>query len=142
MIILNSRNLASIKEIQQLNHLQWAHQSGLAWQTQREFVSKKGKYDGGTFAYPDIALEFASWIDPAFKLYLIQEFERLKYKESYQNGIEWTVRRSLSKANYIIHTGSIKENLLPTLTKEQKRFVYANEADVINVALFGITAKE
>ena len=106
------------------------------------FISKRGKYDGGTFAHPDIALEFASWIDPAFKLYLIQEFERLKYNESYQEKIEWSVRRSLSKTNYRIHTDSIKENIVPKLTEKQKQFVYANEADVINVALFGITAKE
>ena len=95
-----------------------------------------------TFAHPDIALEFASWIDPAFKLYLIQEFERLKYNESYQSEIEWSVRRSLSKTNYRIHTDSIKESIVPKLTDKQKMFVYANEADVINVALFGMTAKE
>lgn len=106
------------------------------------FISKRGKYDGGTFAHPNIALEFASWLDPAFKLYLIQEFERLKYNESYQNKIEWSVRRSLSKTNYKIHTDSIKENIVPKLTEKQKQFVYANEADVINVALFGMTAKE
>ena len=106
------------------------------------FVSKRGKYGGGTFAHPDVALEFASWIDPAFKLYLIKEFERLKYNENYQNEIEWSVRRSLSKTNYRIHTDSIKENLIPKLTKEQKQYVYASEADVINVALFGMTAKE
>lgn len=106
------------------------------------FVSKRGKYDGGTFAHPDIALEFASWIDPAFKLYLIKEFERLKYNESYQEKIEWSVRRSLSKTNYRIHTDSIKENLVPNLTEKQKQFIYADEADVINVALFGQTAKE
>lgn len=106
------------------------------------FISKRGKYDGGTFAHPDIALEFASWIDPAFKLYLIKEFERLKYNETYQERIEWSVRRSLSKTNYRIHTDSIKENIVPTLTDKQKLFIYASEADVINVALFGITAKE
>jgi len=106
------------------------------------FVSKRGKYDGGTFAHPDIALEFASWLDPAFKLYLIQEFERLKYNENYQNQIEWSVRRSLSKTNYRIHTDSIKNNIVPTLSEQQKNFIYASEADVINVALFGMTAKE
>ena len=106
------------------------------------FISKRGKYDGGTFAHPDIALEFASWIDPAFKLYIIKEFERLKYNETYQERIEWSVRRSLSKTNYRIHTDSIKENIVPTLTDKQKLFIYANEADVINVALFGMTAKE
>ena len=106
------------------------------------FISKRGKYDGGTFAHPDIALEFASWIDPAFKLYLIKEFERLKYNENYQNEIQWSVRRMLTKTNYRIHTDSIKGNIVPKLTEKQKQFVYASEADVINVALFGQTAKE
>ena len=102
----------------------------------------KGKYSVGTFAHSDIALEFASWIDNLFKLYLIKEFKRLKYNESYQENIEWSVRRSLSKTNYRIRTDSIKENIVPKLTEKQKQFVYANEADVINVALFGMTAKE
>ena len=102
----------------------------------------KGKYSVGTFAHSDIALEFASWIDNLFKLYLIKEFKRLKYNESYQEKIEWSVRRSLSKTNYRIHTDSIKDNIVPKLTDNQKIFVYANEADVINVALFGMTAKE
>lgn len=102
----------------------------------------KGKYSVGTFAHSDIALEFASWIDNLFKIYLIKEFKRLKYNETYQGKIEWSVRRSLSKTNYRIHTDSIKENIVPTLTDKQKMFVYANEADVINVALFGMTAKE
>ena len=106
------------------------------------FISKRGKYDSGTFAHPDIALEFASWIDPAFKLYLIKEFERLKNNENYQNEVEWSVRRMLSKTNYRIHTNSIKENIVPKLTEKQKQYVYADEADVINVALFGKTAKE
>ncbi len=106
------------------------------------FVSKRGKYDGGTFAHPDIALEFASWIDPAFKLHLIKEFERLKQNENYQNKIDWSVRRELAKTNYRIHTDSIKENIIPTLTEKQKLYVYANEADILNVALFGMTAKE
>lgn len=105
-------------------------------------ISKSGKYGGGTFARSDIAFEFASWISPEFKLYLIKEFERLKYNETYQERIEWSVRRSLSKTNYRIHTDSIKENIVPTLTDKQKLFIYANEADVINVALFGMTAKE
>lgn len=102
----------------------------------------KGKYSVGTFAHSDIALEFASWIDNLFKLYLIKEFKRLKYNESYQEKIEWSVRRSLSKTNYRIHTDSVKENIVPKLTVKQKQFVYANEADVINVALFGMTAGE
>ena len=114
----------------------------ISFTNSKGFISKRGKYDGGTFAHPDIALEFASWIDPAFKLYLIKEFERLKYNETYHERIEWSVRRSLSKTNYRIHTDSIKENIVPTLTDKQKLFIYANEADVINVALFGMTAKE
>lgn len=105
-------------------------------------IPSSGKYSKGTFAHPDIALEFASWIDPAFKLYLIKEFERLKCNEAYQEKIEWSVRRSLSKTNYRIYTDSIKENIVPTLTDKQKLIVYATEADVINVALFGMTAKE
>ena len=102
----------------------------------------KGKYSVGTFAHADIALEFASWIDNLFKIYLIKEFKRLKYNESYKEKIEWSVRRSLSKTNYRIHTDSIKENIVPKLTKKQKQFVYSSEADVINVALFGMTAGE
>ncbi len=108
----------------------------------RGIISKRGKYGGGTFAHPDIALEFASWLDPAFKLYLIKEFERLKYNESYQQKMEWSVRRSLTKTNYKIHTESIKEYIVPRLTDKQKTFVYASEADILNVALFGMTAKE
>lgn len=104
-------------------------------------ISKSGN-NGGTYAHPDIAFEFASWISPEFNLYLITEFERLKQNESYQNKIDWSVRRELAKTNYRIHTDSIKENIIPTLTEKQKLYVYANEADILNVALFGMTAKE
>ena len=104
-------------------------------------ISKSGN-SGGTYEHPDIAFEFASWISPEFNLYLITEFERLKQNESYQNKIDWSVRRELAKANYRIHTDSIKENIIPTLTEKQKLYVYANEADILNVALFGMTAKE
>lgn len=106
------------------------------------FISKRGKYEGGTFAHPDIALEFASWIDSAFKLYLIKEFERLKQNENYQNKINWSIRRELAKTNYRIHTDSIKENIIPTLSEKQKLYVYANEADLLNVSLFGMTSQE
>jgi len=105
-------------------------------------ISKQGRYNSGTFAHPDIAFEFASWLSAEFKLYLVQEFERLKQNESYQNKIDWSVRRELAKTNYRIHTDSIKENLIPTLTEKQKLYIYANEADILNVALFGMTAKE
>lgn len=105
-------------------------------------VSKSGRYDGGTFAHPDIAFEFASWLSPEFKLYLIKEFERLKSNEMYQQKIEWHADRLLSKLNYVVHIDAVKNYIVPTLTEEQKRFVYAEEGDVLNVALFGMTAKE
>lgn len=105
-------------------------------------VSKSGRYDGGTFAHPDIAFEFASWLSPEFKLYLIKEFERLKSNEMYQQKIEWHANRLLSKLNYVVHTDAVKNYIVPTLTEEQKRFVYAEEADVLNVALFGMTSRE
>ncbi len=104
--------------------------------------SKGGKYSIGTFAHPDIAFEFASWLSPEFKLYVIKEFERLKKNESYQEKIEWHANRLLSKLNYVVHTDAIKKYIVPTLTEQQIKFVYANEADVLNVALFGMTAKE
>lgn len=106
-------------------------------------VSKSGKYGGGTFAHSDITFEFASWISPEFKLYLIKEFERLKRSESYQYKINWSASRILSKANYKIHTDAIKNNIIPKLvTENQKKFAYPNEADLLNVALFGKTAKQ
>ena len=105
-------------------------------------ISKAGRYSMGTFAHPDIAFEFASWLSPEFKLYLITEFERLKSNEAYQNKIEWQATRLLSKANYLIHTDAIQKYIVPEITEDQKKFIYADEADVLNVALFGITAKE
>ncbi len=105
-------------------------------------ISKSGRY-GGTFAHTDIAFEFASWISSEFKLYLITEFKRLKQDENYRLQLEWNLQRTISKINYRIHTDAIKENLIPKeITKQQASFVYANEADLLNVALFGITAKE
>ena len=104
--------------------------------------SKGGRYSIGTFAHPDIAFEFASWLSPEFKLYLITEFERLKSNEAYQAQIEWQANRLLAKLNYVVHTDAIKNYIVPELTEEQKKFVYAEEADVLNVALFGMTAKE
>ena len=105
-------------------------------------VSKSGRY-GGTFAHRDIAFEFASWISPEFKLYLITEFQRLKDDENDRLKLDWNLQRTLAKVNYHIHTDAIKENLIPPeLTKQQVSFVYANEADMLNVALFGKTAQE
>ena len=105
-------------------------------------ISKSGRYEGGTFAHSDIALEFASWLSPEFKLYVIQEFQRLKKNESYQNEIDWHANRLLSKVNYLVHTDAIKNTIVPTITEKQKKYVYAEEADILNVALFGLTAKE
>ena len=103
-------------------------------------TSKQGRY-GGTYAQKDIAFEFASWVSVEFKLYLIKEFQRLKEQEFEQLG--WDIKRNLAKVNYLIHTDAIKENLIPdTLTPQQISFVYANEADVLNIALFGVTAKQ
>ena len=104
-------------------------------------ISKSGN-NGGTYAVTDIAFEFASWLSPEFKLYVIQEFQRLKKDEGYRNKIDWQANRLLAKANYLIQTDAIKNNIIPTVTEKQKRFVYAEEADVLNVALFGMTAKE
>ena len=103
-------------------------------------ISKQGKY-GGTFAHKDIAMEFASWLSIEFKFYLIKEFQRLKEEEANQLNIHWSVQRTIAKINYKIHTDAIKENLIPeTVTKEQAFMIYANEADLLNVALFGMTA--
>lgn len=104
-------------------------------------ISKSGN-NGGTYARSDIALEFASWLSPEFKLYVIQEFQRLKKNEAYQNKIDWHANRVLAKVSYVIHTDAIKSIIVPTLTEKQKKYVYAEEADVLNVALFGMTAKE
>ena len=103
-------------------------------------VAKAGRY-GGTYAYKDIAFEFASWVSPQFKLYLIKEFERLKKEE--QALLGWSAKRELAKINYRIHTDAIKTNLIPIeLTPQQTSVIYASEADVLNMALFGMTAKQ
>ena len=105
-------------------------------------ISKSGRY-GGTYAHQDIAFEFASWISAEFKLYLLKEFQRLKQAEIEQKQLEWNVSRTLAKVNYQIHTDAIKENLIPeNLSKSKRKFVYADEADLLNIALFGRTAKQ
>jgi hypothetical protein len=105
--------------------------------------SRAGRYGGGTFAHKDLAFEFGSWLSPEFKLYLIKEFQRLKDDENQRLSLEWNLNRTLAKINYRIHTDAIKENIIPPdITKEQQQFIYANEADVLNVALFGKTAKQ
>ncbi len=114
---------------------QWIERTGAVG-----IVSRAGRY-GGTFAHKDIAFEFAAWVSVEFKLYLIKEFQRLKETEQEQLG--WDIRRNLARINYRIHTEAIKENLIPAeLTSQQVNFVYASEADVLNMALFGMTAKQ
>jgi hypothetical protein len=118
-----------------LSTKQWIERTGAIG-----LISKAGRY-GGTYAHKDIAFEFASWISVEFKLYLIKEFQRLKEEEQKQLG--WDIRRNLAKINYRIHTDAIRENLIPVeLSKSQINYVYASEADLLNMALFGITAKE
>jgi len=107
-------------------------------------VTKSGRYGGGTFAHKDIAFEFATWISPEFKLYLIKEFQRLKVEENDRLTLGWDAKRALTKINYRIHTDAIKENIvLPSqLSKKDANNTYANEADILNKALFGTTASE
>jgi len=114
---------------------QWIEKTGAIGIT-----TSRGRYSKGTFAHTDIAFEFASWVSAEFKLYIIYEYQRLKADE--QKTLEWTAKRELAKINYRIQTDAIKENLVPILTEKQKQFVYQDEADVLNVALFGHTAKQ
>ena len=105
-------------------------------------ISKPGRY-GGTFAYKDIAFEFASWVSAEFKLYIIKDYQRLKADENNRLSLDWNLKRTLTKINYKIHTDAIKENIIPKcITEHQQRFTYASETDVLNVALFGMTASE
>ena len=105
--------------------------------------SKAGRYGGGTFAHKDIAFEFGSWLSPEFKLYLIKEFQRLKEDENQRLSLAWNLNRTLAKVNYRIHTDAIKENIIPSqVNKTQQQIIYASEADLLNVALFGKTAKQ
>lgn len=105
-------------------------------------IVKAGRY-GGTYAHKDIAFHFAMWLSPEFQIYLVNEFQRLKDDENSRLKLEWNLQRTLAKVNYRIHTDAIKENLIPKeITKHQASFIYANEADLLNVALFGITVKE
>ncbi len=105
-------------------------------------TAKAGRY-GGTYAHKDIAFHFGMWISPKFQLLLVKEYQRLKEDENERQQLNWNIQRTLAKVNYQIHTDAIKENLIPKeITKQQASFVYANEADLLNVALFGITAKD
>lgn len=104
-------------------------------------TSKAGRY-GGTYAYSDIAFEFASWISPEFKLYIIQDYQRLKKEEAYKNSLDWQTNRFISKLNYSIHTDAVQQYLItPKLSPQQIGYAYASEADLLNMALYGMTAK-
>ena len=106
-------------------------------------ISKAGRYGGGTYAHKDIAFEFGSWLSPEFKLYLIREFQRLKEDENNRLKLEWNLQRTLTKINYRIHTDAIRENLIPPeVSRKQMNLTYASEADLLNVALFGLTASD
>ena len=106
-------------------------------------ISKAGRYGGGTYAHKDIAFEFGSWLSAEFKLYLIKEFQRLKTEENQRLVLGWDMKRTLAKVNYKIHTDAIKEHIIPPqISKQKMNVIYASEADVLNVALFGMSAKE
>jgi hypothetical protein len=138
--VFNSPEFEGIKNQAGLNRFVLSVKQWVEKTNSKGIIAKAGRY-GGTYAHKDIAFEFASWISPQFKLYLIKEFQRLKDDERKQLG--WDIRRNLAKINYRIHTDAIKENLIPPeLTSRQINLVYASEADVLNMALFGMAAKE
>lgn len=136
----NSTEFEGIKNLAGWNRFILSVKQWVEKTNSKGIIAKAGRY-GGTFAHKDIAFEFASWVSPQFKLYLLKEFQRLKEQEQKQLG--WSAQRELSKINYHIHTQAIKQNLIPKeLTTEQISIVYASETDVLNMALFGVTAKQ
>lgn len=135
----NSPEFEGIKNEAGLNRFILSVKQWVEKTNSKGIIAKAGRY-GGTYAHKDIAFEFASWVSPQFKLYLLKEFQRLKEQEQTQLG--WTAKRELSKINYRIHTDAIKQNLIPNeVTLKQASIIYANEADILNVAMFGMTAK-
>lgn len=138
----NYGEFATIKSQVGLNNYKISVKEWQKKTNSKGLIATVGRY-GGTFAHPDIAFEFGMWISAEFKIYLIKEFQRLKEEENKRENLEWNLQRTISKINYRIHTDAIKENLIPKeISSNQAKFVYANEADLLNVALFGITAKE
>ena len=136
----NYSEFASIKSQSGLNSFKISVKEFVARTHAVSLQAKAGRY-GGTYAHKDIAFEFAMWISPEFKIYMVKDFQRLKAEEQKQLG--WSAKRELAKINYHIHTSAVSRNLIPPeLTAAQKSFVYADEADMLNVALFGVTAKE
>ncbi|HDL3892160.1 TPA: KilA-N domain-containing protein, partial [Mannheimia haemolytica] len=138
----NYGEFATIKNQSGLNRFKISVKEFVAQTNAISLQAKAGRY-GGTYAHKDIALEFAMWISPEFKLYLIKEFQRLKQQEANESKLEWSVKHILSKANYRIHTDAIKDHIIPALLNtKQHTFVYSSEADILNQALFGQTAKQ
>ena len=136
----NYGEFATIRNQSGLNSFKISVKEFVAKTNAISIQAKSGRY-GGTYAHKDIAFEFAMWISPEFKIYIVKEFQRLKMEE--QKLLGWSAKRELTKINYRIHTDAIKNNLIPTeVTQEQKSYIYADEADMLNVALFGMTAKQ
>ena len=136
----NYGEFAIIKSQSGLNSFKISVKEFVARTNAISIQAKAGRY-GGTYAHKDIAFEFAMWISPEFKIYIVKEFQRLKEEE--QKLLGWSAKRELSKINYRIHTDAIKQNLIPErITEKQKSFIYADEADMLNVAMFGMTAKQ
>ena len=137
----NSPEFEGIKNEAGLNRFTLSVKKWLEKTNAVGLLAKTGRYGGGTCAHKDIAFEFGSWLSPEFKLYLIKEFQRLKQEEYRKQSLEWNLQRTLAKVNYKIHTDAIKDKLIPPrITTAQANFIYANEADLLNVALFGVTA--
>ena len=138
--IFNSPEFEGIKNEAGLNRFVMSVKQWISKTNAIGIVAKSGRY-GGTYAHKDLAFEFASWVSPQFKLYLIREYQRLKDEEQKQLG--WSAKRELSKINYRIHTDAIKRNIIPEeVTPQQASIIYASEADVLNVAMFGMTARQ
>jgi hypothetical protein len=138
----NSLEFEGIKNDAGTNRYYLSSKKWIANTNAKGLIASAGRY-GGTFAHKDIAFEFGSWLSPEFKLYLLKEFQRLKDDENQRLSLEWNLHRTLSKINYRIHTDAVKENIIPAeITKEQATFIYASEADMLNVALFGKTASQ
>lgn len=137
----NWEEFKSLKEQSGLNSFKISVKEWIERTNAKGLIAQTGRY-GGTYAHKDIAFEFGTWISPAFKLYLIKEYQRLKEIENNQYNLEWNVKRIVSKANYHIHTDAVKNHLIPISKKWVKEYEYAGEADLLNIAVFGCTAKE
>ena len=139
----NSPEFGGIKNEAGLNRFSLSVKKWIEKTNAIGIIAKTGRYGSGTYAHKDIAFEFGSWLSPEFKLYLIKEFQRLKDEENNVKQLQWNLNRTLSKINYKIHTDSVKENLIPPdVSKFKEMTIYAGEADLLNMALFGITAKQ